>query len=166
MKRRFSLLILIFILASGCAGQTIIKTEVEFKIKENKTAQVVVETQIPGTDKELEQTETVLIEKLKSANIFSSIVGKNQNADFLLKINIEELVRVSKSDRFWLGALAGRAKIAGKVTLVENFSGRSIGSFYIESTSSGGTIFAGTTEDAINKFADDIVKYLLEQVVN
>lgn len=166
MKRRFSSLILIFILASGCAGQTIVKTEAEFKIKESKTASVIVETLLTGTEKELEQTEIVLMEKLKNTNIFSSIVGKNQNADFLLKINIEEIARVSKSDRFWLGALAGRAKIAGKVTLVENFSGRSIGSFYIESTSSGGTVFAGTTEDAINKFADDIVKYLLEHVVN
>ncbi|MCX8026660.1 MAG: DUF4410 domain-containing protein [Thermodesulfovibrionales bacterium] len=166
MKRRFSLIILVFVLLSGCAGQSVVRPDAEFKVKGGITANVVVKTVIPQNQKEIDQIETTLLEKLKKANIFSSLVEKGQKADLLISVDIEQMALVSRSERFWVGAMAGRAKVSGKVSVIDHYSGKSIGSFDVETTSSGGTVFAGTTDDAIDKFTDEVVRYLVERVIN
>ncbi len=164
MKKKFSIIILLFLII-GCAPQTTVKSDSLFQIKGLNTVSVIVETIIPASEKEIEAIEQKLIEKLKEANIFSKVLMKNQNSDLIIKIQIEELVKVSKSDRFWLGAMAGRAKVSGKVTLIENFSGKVLGSFDVEAISSGGTIFAGTTEQAIDNFVEKVTDFILSRVV-
>lgn len=165
MKKRFSLIILSLLFIAGCAGQTAIKPEGEFKIKNIKTASVKVKTLLPDCKEEIEKIEKTLIEKLKEANIFNEILDNTKNTDLIIEVDIEELAKVTKSDRFWYGAMAGRAKVAGKVKLIEGFSGKVLGSFYIESLSSGGTVFAGTTEQAIDNFVKQIVSYIQENTV-
>ncbi|GAB5045730.1 DUF4410 domain-containing protein [Thermodesulfovibrio sp. TK110] len=165
MKRSFSLIILIVFFIAGCAGQTTIKPEAEFKIKNIKTASVTVNTLLPDCEKEIIQIEKNLTEKLKEANIFSRILEKEQSADLIIKVDIEELAKVSKSDRFWYGAMAGRGKVAGRITLIEGFSGKILGSFYVESLTSGGTIFAGTTEQAIDNFIEKIISFIQENII-
>jgi len=165
LKRKFSLIILIVFLA-GCASQAVIKPESEFKIKGNRTVSVVVKTLLPECAQEITEIQKRLIEKLRNEGIFSSVTEQSHVADLLIKIDIAELAKVSKSDRFWYGSMAGRAKIAGRVTLAEGSGNKTLGSFYVESLSSGGSIFAGTTDEAIDKFVNEVVRYLLENTVN
>lgn len=165
MKRRFSFLILTLLFIAGCAGQTTIKPEGEFKIKNIQTVSVKVITLLTNCQEEIEKIEKTLIEKLQETNIFKEIQNNTQKADLIIEINIEELAKVTKAERFWYGALAGRAKVAGKVKLLEGSSGKVLGSFYLESESSGGTIFAGTTEQAIDNFVKQIISYIQEKIV-
>lgn len=165
MKKRFSLFILSVFIIYGCAPQVTVKPEAEFKIKGERTVSVEVTSLVPDSQKETEQIRKSLIEKLKSSNVFKDVVENNQNAEVLIKVEIKELNKVSPSDRFWYGATAGRAKVAGRITVFEGSSDKVLGSFYVESLSSGGTIFAGTTEDTINKFVDKVVKYILENLI-
>ncbi|GLI52889.1 DUF4410 domain-containing protein [Thermodesulfovibrio yellowstonii] len=166
MKKSFSLIIILSLfLIVGCAGQTTIKPEAEFKIKNIKTASVKVKTLLADCKEEIEKIEKTLIEKLKEANMFDAIHENTQNTDLIIEIDIEELAKVTKSDRFWYGAMAGRAKVGGKVKLIEGFSGKVLGSFYVESLSSGGTVFAGTTQQAIDDFVNEVVKHLIESTV-
>ncbi len=164
MKKKLSIIILLFFLI-GCASQTSVKPDSLFQIKEVKSVSVIVDTIIPSSEKEIEAIEQKLIEKLREANIFSKVSIKNQKSDLIIKVQIEELVKVSKSDRFWFGSLAGRAKVAGKVTLIESFSGKVLVSFDLEAISSGGTIFAGTTEQAIDNFVEKLTDFILTHVV-
>lgn len=166
MKRKYSLLILFLFVLISCAGQTLIKPETDFKIKGQKRAFLTVVTSIKESENEIQQIEKILKEKLQNMNIFSRITEKINDADLNIKVEIDELVKVSKSERLLFGAMAGRARIAGKVSLIEVSSGNILGSFRVEALSSGGTVFAGTTEEVIGKFADEIVKYLVENTVN
>lgn len=166
MKRSISFITLILFLLVGCAGQTIVKPEGEFKIPGNKTAALLVTTLIPDNSKDIEKLELLLTDKLRNAHIFSNVMEKNQNADLLIKVEIEEFAKVSKSERFWYGAMAGRAKMAGKISLIEASTGKPLGSFHIENISSGGTVFAGTTEEVIDKFAEEVINFMLTHFVN
>ncbi len=165
MKKRFSLFILLVFLIYGCAPQVTITPEAQFKIKGEKIVSIEVTSLIPDSQKETEQIKKSLIEKLKSSNVFKDVVENNQKAEVLIKVEIKELNKVSPWDRFWYGAMAGRAKVVGKLTIFEGFSGKIMGSFYVESLSSGGTVFAGTTEDSLNKFVEEVVKTILENLV-
>ncbi len=166
MKRSLSFIILTFFLLTGCAGQTLVKPEGEFKIQGNKTAALLVTTLIPENGKDIEKLELLLTDKLINAQIFTNVMEKNQHADLLIKVEIKEFTKVSKSERFWYGAMAGRAKVAGKISLIEASTGKPLGSFHIESISSGGTVFAKTTEQVIDKFAEEVVNFMLTHFVN
>lgn len=150
----------------GCSTHATVKYEDNFKIGRYKTASLEIKTQIPNCEKELQEFEKILIEKLKNANIFDNFQGKNKRGELLITVEIKELAKVSKSERFWLGGLAGSAKIGGEITLFDGISNKKIGSFYVESKTAGGTIFEGTTEDVINKFADKIVELILSNIVS
>jgi hypothetical protein len=165
LKNGFSLIILLVFLVTGCAAQLAIKPEADFKIKNVESASVTVNTILPDCKKEIEQIEKSLTAKLKEYNIFSKITDKSQSPDLIIKVEIEELVKVSKSERFWFGAMAGRGKVNGRITLIEEFSGKIIGSFYVESLTSGGSIFAGTTEQAINNFIEKIISFIQEKMI-
>jgi len=67
---------------------------------------------------------------------------------------------VSGLSRFLFGAMAGRASIRADVQLVELATGEKIGAFSIEGKSSGGTVFAGTTSQALEKTGEGVAEYI------
>ncbi len=166
MKKSFSIPFLFLLIISGCAPQTRVQMESSFTLRPEKAITVAVESKNLEYIKEAQKIEVLLLEKLKSTNVFSDIRKDKKNSDFLIKVIITEVVRVSSSDRFLYGAMAGRAKIAGNVFIENPISGEIIGKFYLESISSGGTVFAETTDDAIERFTTQIVDTILANIVN
>lgn len=104
------------------------------------------------------------MEKLKNSGLFEEIYTEDTNSDLILRVDIEEMVKVTKADRFWYGALAGRGKVAGRITIIEGGSGKTLGQAYIESITSGGSVFAGTTEEAIENFTEKAKSFIEENM--
>ncbi len=166
LRKSFSILILFLLIISGCAPQTRVQMESSFALRPDRVIAVGVESKNPEYIKEAEKIEIILLEKLKNSNLFSDIRKDKKDADIFIRVNITEVVRVSSADRLLFGAMAGRAKIAGNIFIENSRSGETIGKFYIESISSGGTVLAGTTEDVIEQFANQLVDTILSNTVN
>jgi hypothetical protein len=82
-------------------------------------------------------------------------------ADLRLRARITELNKVGTTSRLLLGGLAGRGKVVVVSELLDTRSGQNIGSFNAEGQSSGGSAFAGTTEQAIERAAEQIVEFVV-----
>lgn len=59
-----------------------------------------------------------------------------------------------------VGAMAGRAGIDVEVELVDVKESRNIGTFVAQGRSSGGSVFAGTTPQAVERAAEQIVEFI------
>ena len=100
-----------------------------------------------------------MVDQLTKKAVFRAVVDKT-GADYLVRVKITSLKDVGSTERLMLGALAGRASISADVEVYDR-TGAFIGGMTAEGKSSGGTIFAGTTKEAIELAAGQIANYLL-----
>ena len=68
---------------------------------------------------------------------------------------------MSQGARILFGALAGQAGITAQVDVFDKRSGMVISSMVAKGQSSGGHVFAGMTQEAIDQAATQIADYLL-----
>jgi hypothetical protein len=100
-----------------------------------------------------------IITNLKETELFETVGGNKAVAvsDGGIKVaaDIRKIKTVSDNARAWAGALAGQARIVVHVTVSDLKSGDQIESFEVEGKS-GKSAFAGTTEEAIERAAEQV----------
>ena len=158
--------IFISILLSGCASRGTIKetTPMSLKLSTYKTMLFSTSSQIAGISEEIVQLEAVTIAKLREKGLFDKVISglssPDAQADLRLNAKIIQLKRVSSGARVMVGAMAGRAGIDVEVELFDVKESKNIGTFVTQGRSSGGTVFAGTTPQAIERAAEQIVEFI------
>jgi len=88
----------------------------------------------------------------------------NSGGGIKVTTNIKEIKKVSDNARLWAGALAGQAHILVRMTVSDLNSGNQIEVFEVEGKS-GKSAFAGTTDEAIQLVADQIVAKVVKLYV-
>jgi uncharacterized lipoprotein YajG len=160
------LLVAVGILA-GCAstGELRSITPVASRLSTYRAPVVDVSSAVPEASQETTQLETMAVTQLRSRGVYEKVMAGSAAgdaaADLRLRARITELNRVGTGSRLLLGALAGRAKVVVAAELVDARSGQRVGSFTAEGQSSGGTAFAGTTEQAIERAVEQIVEFVV-----
>jgi hypothetical protein len=160
------LFIFMVILLEGCASKGTITatTPVGPKLSTYKTILFNTSSQVPGSSEEILQLESMTIAKLREKGLFDKIVSgassPDAQADLRLNAKIIQLKRVSSGARVMVGAMAGRAGIDVEVELVDVKESRNIGTFVAQGRSSGGSVFAGTTPQAVERAAEQIVEFI------
>ena len=74
-----------------------------------------------------------------------------------IEIKIIEIKKISRDERQWAGAMAGRARILIRATITDLSSGKLIEIFEVEGLSSGGSNLAGITDEAVQRAAEQVV---------
>ena len=77
-----------------------------------------------------------------------------------LKGEITYLKRVTKATRILAGYMAGRARVDVDIQLVDFQTGDVVGAASVKGTSTGGSAFAGTTEQAYENAAQIIADFI------
>ena len=158
--------IFILILLNGCASRGAITetTPMTLKLSTYKTMLFSVSSQVAGSSEEVVQLEAVTIAKLREKGLFDKVISGSSSpdaqADLRLDAKIIQLKRVSPGARAMVGAMAGRAGIDVEVELFDLKESKSIGTFIAQGRSSGGTVFAGTTPQAVERAAEQIVEFI------
>ena len=110
--------------------------------------------------KEKTQLNDLIFSGLKGTGLFTTVTENGTTTGPGNGIRIESDIRaikpVSDDARQWFGALAGQAQILVKVTIFDLKSGNQIESFEVEGKS-GQSAYAGTTDEAIQKAAEQVV---------
>ena len=121
----------------------------------------------PGEDPStLDERDMLTVETrraLEQADRIVSVLDETQRHDakgIVLELCVTRIARVTHAKRFWLGAMAGRASVEVQVRLLDPKTAAVLGSATITGTSSGGTIFAGTTDDAIIEAAKAVAEFV------
>jgi hypothetical protein len=154
----------------GCAASASFKMlkPTTVRLAVYKTVLLNVSSQIEDTKEEIVQLEKMTFNKLHDINLFDRIDSKSSSKEITnglqLDIKITKLERVSPTARFLVGAFAGQAEIAVDVDLLDLKTKQIIGSFKLLCKSSGGNVFAGTTDDAIELTAIKIADFVKKNI--
>jgi hypothetical protein len=127
-----------------------------------------VETSSAIRDLEAEEhlLNELVISGLRGRDVFGDVEGNGPVAGASggidIKIDIKEIKKVSAGEREWAGALAGRARIMVVATVSDLSSGKLIGTFDVVGESSGGSNLAGTTDEAVQRAAEQVVAQVIK----
>jgi len=158
--------VFILIFLEGCAsrGTTTTTTPMTLKLSTYKTMLFNISSQVPESSEEITQLETMTIAKLREKRLFDKVISGSASpdaqTDLRLNAKIIQLKKVSPGARVMVGAMAGRAGIDVEVELFDLKESKSIGTFIAQGRSSGGTVFAGTTPQAVERAAEQIVEFI------
>lgn len=163
---RISVLLLIFGLLSGCAssGSLQITKPSTITLSKFKSLLINVTSEVPESSKEVMVLSGLLLAKLQERGLFEDVASanfsSNAKAELVLNVNVTDIRRVGDAARFFLGALAGQAKINANAELVDLNEDKTIGKFTAEGLSSGGTRYAGYTSQAIERISEQITEFV------
>ena len=164
MERKMKRAALVFVVfASGCAaGSQIRETVPPEGLGKYKVVFVDVSTDDPDNREAVAQLKTSIVGKLSALSCFENYETGSEpaKADLRLSAKVTGVRGVTGLGRFLFGAMAGKASVRADVQLVELATGEKVGAFSIEGKSSGGTVFAGTTTQAIEKTGEGVAEYI------
>ena len=163
MKRALLLLTVL----SGCSTpkvKVVDSTPPSEPIGKYSVLQLDLRCSEPDADEFLTQLRGALIAQLSERGLFKSYVttADVDNADLRLTGVITGVRRVGTASRVLFGAMAGKAKMHIVVDLEDIKAQRNIAQFSVEGKSSGGSVAAGTTPEAVDIAAKGIAEYLLK----
>ncbi len=144
----------------GCASTSSVNTAIapSVPLDSFKTVSVNVQTKVEDSEKEAKTFKEILTSELRKNNKWDVLDG-NPQCQLELSATITNLNKVGGASRIILGALAGRASVDVDV-VVKDAKGKVISQFAVNGKSSGGTIFAGTTDQALEKAAAQIAAFM------
>ncbi len=161
------LCVAVIYMLSGCAATGKIEQLQPISVDMNNYDRVVVNvtSQVSGAEQEINLLQATVVKKIKQRGQFKEVISADNSqpasAGLELDSTIIALKKVDSSMRMMLGALAGQAHVVVDVELIDIPSAAGVGEFQAEGKSSGGSIFAGTTEQAIDLAAEKIVNCIL-----
>ena len=166
MKCVFNLAAILFVLLNlvGCASPSgVVKNDSPVLISKLVSMDFIfVESTSSLGDLETEKhlLGDLIVSGLREKQWFTSVSGNkadvNSGSGIKVAADIKEIHKVSDNARLWAGALAGQARILVQVTVSDFSSGNQIEVFEAEGKS-GKSAFAGTTDEAIQLAAEQIV---------
>ena len=114
----------------------------------------------------LVQLESRIIADLRSTNTFKKIYSNAADADNAAELGILVVVSdvrdVDNFNRIMWGAMAGQARTRALVEVRNRKTNEVLGAAEVEGLSSGGSVFAGTTSQAVDRVADEVVKVIVQ----
>jgi hypothetical protein len=142
-------------------------TPLTSRLSTYRTIVFEVSSQVPESAQETIQLESMTVARLREKGIFEKVIAgsaasPDTPADLRLRTRITELNKVGSGARAVLGAFAGQGKIVVAGELIDVKAAQNIGAFTAEGKSSGGTVFAGTTEQAIERAVEQIVEFVVK----
>ena len=147
---------------SSCSPVSMVKNSVVVKptkLSVFKTITVNVNSTVKkkGVGRLVKELKNQIVMDLNKEKLFKVLSTKGE-----LKLNVEitEIKQVSGAARILLGALAGRAKVHAKCEIINTKTNEVLRKFEAEGESSGGSIFAGTTNQAVKEISKSVVNYI------
>jgi len=144
----------------GCASTSSVNSTVAptAAFDSFKTLSINVQTKVEDSEKEAQTFKEILAAEIKKKNKWE-VIDANPQCQIEISATITNINKVGGAARIILGALAGRASVDVDV-IVKDAKGKVISQFAVSGKSSGGTIFAGTTNQALEKAAEQIAAFM------
>jgi hypothetical protein len=157
-------ILFVLLVLTGCASSGLVQhaspiatgtpVSIDFALVETSST-------IGGLEAEKNLLNELIISDLRARGVFGEVGGEPVAAGVTngikIKVVIKEIKKISHGEREWAGALAGRAEILVEATVSDLNSGKLIETFEAKGESSGGSNLAGTTEEAIQRAAEQVV---------
>jgi hypothetical protein len=142
------------VLLAGCAGsaRTTMRVKPEGPVSALRTLDVRTQSNVAQAEEERAGLHRRVRETLQRSPRWEP---RESGGDASLTITIIELTRVTRGARIAVGAMAGQASVEADVVMTDA-RGAVVARFHVKGKSSGGSVFAGTTDDALDNAAREI----------
>lgn len=166
MKRiiYFTLLLLGLSALAGCASSGLVRNASPITAKQPFDLDLILvktSSSPGGLAAEQALLNDALVSDLRDTQLFKQVSGNRaelgSGSGITIDADITAIKKVSKDERLWAGALAGRARVWIRVRVTDLNSGSQIETFEAEGESSGGSALAGTTGEAIERVAGEVL---------
>jgi hypothetical protein len=165
---QFSAALLVLLTLAGCASSGAVRNASPVATNQPVLFDYIwVETSSSpgGFESEKHSLKDSIITGLKVTGFFDGVSGNppdaGSNGWIKIGADIKKIQQVSDKSRFWLGAFAGRARIVVQVKVTDLSSGNQLETFEVEGQS-GKSAWAGTTDEAIQRAAEQVVAEIVE----
>jgi len=162
---------LLFVTGCQSTGKSNLREPLAVKLRQFKSTTVEVKSTVPKPPKRLDefmaQLESRIIGRLRSTNAFAQIypaAAIDSPSQLKILVTITKVRDIDNMTRLMWGAMAGQANTQATVELREQPSGKLLAIGDIEGKSSGGSIIAGTTPEAVDRVADQVVRLITENL--
>ena len=112
----------------------------------------------------LSQISSRVVTGIRNGGEFASVVdltsGAGDPVALELLFDVSDFNDVTSNDRFWMGGMAGSARIIGPLTLRELKSGKVLAAAVVTAYTDNMNTRSGTTEDAIQRASFEIVAFM------
>ena len=158
---------------TGCAstGKSVVREPMNVKFGQFKSATVEVSSTMEKPPEKLNefmaQLESRIIAKLREEKSFERIypaAATDSPSELRLVLMITGVRDIDNFNRVMWGAFAGQANTRAKFEVRKKETDQLLGSVDIEGKSSGGSVFAGTTTQAVDRVADEVVRIVREHM--
>ena len=171
-QKRFLLLAVLIgtgfcLMSCAASNQSIVKTPIATSLSLYKDVMVSVTHAAanPVDDEEKDMLVKEICKGLELTGKFQQVNVSDPSGqkigELLVEAEVININRVSRAARVLAGGLAGLASVELQVKLVDQKENKLIGETNVTGKSSGGTIFAGTTEEAIKEAAKGDVAFVI-----
>lgn len=163
----------LILLATGCAstGKSSVSQPLNVKLSGFKSATVEIKSALPKSPAKLDefmvQLESRVIAKLRERRAFDKIypqAATDSPSELRILVSITKVREVNSFDRVMWGAFAGQAATEATLEVREQATGKLLGAGEIKGKSSGGSVIAGTTSEAVDRVADEVVRFVVENL--
>jgi len=158
----------LLITLAGCASSGVVKNASPISTGMPVSLDfILVETSSSVVDSEAERSllNDQIVTGLRETQLFDNVSGNSADTGsgngMKVSLDIKKIKKVSDTARIWVGALAGRSRILVQVTVTDSKSGNQIEAFSAEGES-GGTAKSGTTDQAIQRAAEQVVAEIVK----
>jgi len=152
---------------TGCAssGTSIVREPMNVKLGQYKSVTVEVSSAMEKPPEKLSefmaQLESRIIAKLRDNKTFEKIypaAATDSPSELRLLLRITGVRDIDNFNRVMWGAFAGQANTRARFEVREKQTDKLLGAVDIEGKSSGGSVFAGTTPESVDRVADEVVR--------
>jgi hypothetical protein len=161
MLRSIGILFVALWLSACAAGSSVQSISGAPQINSTLGGAVDVYSSVPDTSGNAAALRSALVAQLQAKKVFKAITDPD-SADYLVRVNVTQISEVGQGARIMLGALAGQASVVANCEVFDRKQNAVIGNMVAQGKSSGGHIFAGTTQEAIDLTARQISDFLLQ----
>jgi hypothetical protein len=157
-KARLLLATSVALVLGGCASSGVLTGAVPPAggLGRFRTVSVKVESRVADTQEEAKSLGELIVAGLQKPGRWQV---DDQDAELVLTATLTDIRKVPRAARLIGGALAGQASVDADVVL-RDARGAELGRFHVTGKSSGGTIFAGTTDQALERAAEQVVAFI------
>ncbi len=152
-------LMAVFLAGCSAEGQIMVHASAPAtNLPANPSLRLVVNAVAPDSTDQLLDIRAAILSQLSATGQYSKVVLDNEPTDLVVTIDITKYAKVSVGERLLVGALAGRNRVGGEVTVTQTATNAVIKTFEADGASAAHPLSSESgLSDAVREMAKQVV---------
>jgi hypothetical protein len=152
--------VLLAVFLAGCSAEgqmTVHSSAAATNLPANPSLRLVVNAVAPDSTDQLLDIRAAIFSQLSATGQYSKVVLDNEPTDLVMTVDITKYAKVSVGERLLVGALAGRNRVGGEVTVTQTATNAVLKTFEADGSSAAHPLSSESgMSDAVRELAKQV----------